>query len=151
MKDFREIIVLLLLIALVGCNRSELPQCADGITIPIRTPFGEATPCNPEIEEIDYEQAIVFANREDVEKLNFCSEEVLDGIDFEKEYLVAVRACSACGILRKQQVRLHCDRLIYSIEIENTICAAITCSNYFVVIPREYLNYPIEMDITKTN
>lgn len=145
--------VWVLILPLLGACQKE-QSCVENLIVETRAPFGGAKACgftHTDWEEINSGKPYVISKREDIGSFRACSEADDEEIDFEKEFLVGVRICSACGILKKQEVRRQCDKLVYTIEIENSICAAITCESYFLLIPKEYLNYPIEMDIIKTN
>jgi len=147
----------ILMIFLVGaCEKNimekDMVDCDESIHVPIHPLVIGESACGTlgiSLAELPDEKAYVISKPEEIGSLKLCAEGNEEEFDLEKEFLVGVRICSACGILRKQEVTYQCNKLIYSIEIENLDCHAVTCSDYLILIPAEYADLPIEMDITK--
>lgn len=143
-----------LVLVLFGACQKEEPSFDEGLKIEVRAPFGGADACGQlgvDLSGVTEEQPFIIARQEELGSFKACSGSDHEEIDFEHEFMVGVRICSACGILRKQEVTLQYEKLVYAIKIENSICTAITCSNYFLLIPKTYADYPIEMKVTKIN
>lgn len=143
--------MLIMILPVFGACQKEGVSWDEPLKIQTRPPFRGEKACgqlNIDLSGLSEEQPYVVSKREEIGSFRSCFVENNEEINFDKEFLVGVRICSACGFLRKQEVTLHRNKLIYSIEIENSICTAITCESYFLLIPKEYLNYPIEMNIT---
>lgn len=140
-----------LLPLLVTCKKKDT-LFDENVAIQVRSPFGKGEqPCgllNIAYSDITDEQPFIISRPEEIGDFGSCSEEngnktTLEGIDFAKEFLVGIKIYSACGFLRKQEVTLHNNKLIYSVVIENSICAANTSAYYYLLIPKEHLNFPI--------
>lgn len=151
LQDYKCLFIIFILFTITGSCQKEKYSSDGHLIIQTRSPFGDEQACGQLAVDIynEFETPIVITKQEEMGSFRSCVEGSNKKIDFNKEFLVAVRVCSACGTLKKQEVTLDHHKLNFTIEIQNSICQAITCANYFILIPKKYIDYPIELSINK--
>lgn len=135
----------LILFAFLSCSKDE-PICTDAAqTIPHETlgTFGFYSITSGSITK----NTMSFAIRSQAELERYTDMEEYPSIDFEKYFVIVGRHAYGCLLFNSQEVLTSCNKLHFNVYINQLDCNAIVPVNFSAILPIEYADFQVQIDI----
>jgi len=152
MKDLKMMVLIACCITLGSCIADEPSLDRQDEFVNFRELAEDLTGCwLQHLEGDGPERSIVIRNEKELAHFINC-EKVMGTVDFELEFILAGRVnLPQCGFLKSQTLELKNNRLQHTAEVEIALCQMPTAVDYFAVVPKEYLDFPIDFLVDVRN
>jgi len=145
MKDLKKLVLIGLCLILGSCIEDEVGLDREEGPVDFRALAEDLTGCwLQNLEGEGPERSVVIRSEEELAYFITC-ERVIGMVDFGREFILAGRVnLPQCGFLKSQTLELKNNRLEHTAVAEIMLCLMPTAVDYFAVVPREYLEVPVD-------